>query len=134
MLQDSKAFSGFSVDDAERAKQFYGETLGLECKPVPGMEEYGLFYLHTSGNNPILVYPKPNHQPATFTILNFPVDDIEAAMEELKGKGVSFDRVDNIPGVEQDDKLIMRGKQQGMGADVAWFKDPAGNPIALMEQ
>jgi predicted enzyme related to lactoylglutathione lyase len=131
MFKDSKAFSGFSVDDSARAKQFYNEILGLEVTPVNGMEELHMYELHTAGNHPILMYPKSDHQPATFTILNFPVPDIDQAVAELTDKGVSFE---DIPGMEQDESLILRGKQAGMGPDIAWFKDPAGNTLSVIQE
>ena len=126
MLQDSKAFSGFSVDDGPRAKAFYGDTLGLEVSEEP---EHGLLFLHLPGDRDTLIYPKPDHSPATFTILNFPVEDIETAVEELTERGVRFER---YPGTEMetDEKGIFRGG----GPNIAWFKDPAGNILSLIEQ
>ena len=123
MFKDANAFSGFSVDDLERAKQFYGETLGLSVSKNPaGLE------LHLGGGASVFVYPKPNHEPATFTILNFPVEDIERAVDELTAAGVSFERYD---GLEQDDRGIARG---GGGPNIAWFKDPAGNILSVLEE
>src|SRR4051794_28336083 len=116
MLRDAKAFPGFSVDDLGRAKQFYEETLGLEVSEDPA----GLILLLGSGGR-VFVYPKSNHLPATFTILNFPVEDIERAVDELTAAGVRFERYDGIP---SDEKGISRG---GGGPNIAWFKDPAGN-------
>ena len=123
MLADSRAFSGFAVDDLERAREFYGDTLGLRTS-----EEHGLMTLHLAGDRPTLVYPKPDHLPATYTILNFPVDDIEAAVNQLAERGVSFERYD---GFDQDEKGIARG--QG-GPPIAWFTDPAGNVLSVLEQ
>ncbi len=120
MLQDSKAFSGFSVDDIPKAKVFYSETLGLQ------VSENGLLRLHLAGGCTVLVYPKPNHTPATFTILNFPVDDIEKAVDELTGRGVSFVR---YPEFEQDERGIFRGG----GPLIAWFTDPAGNVFSVLQ-
>ena len=124
MFENTKAFSGFSVDDVQRAREFYGETLGLK---VSEDEEYGLLFLHIAGDTDILVYPKPDHTPATFTILNFPVDDIEKAVDELIERGVRFARFDDS---EQDEKGIYRGG----GPLIAWFKDPAGNVLSVIQQ
>jgi len=123
MFENTKAFSGFSVDDIPRAKQFYAETLGLDLS-----EENGLLTLHIAGDRPTLVYPKPDHTPASFTILNFPVDDIEAAVDALAERGVSFER---YPGteIETDEKGIFRGE----GPLIAWFKDPAGNVLSVIQ-
>jgi catechol 2,3-dioxygenase-like lactoylglutathione lyase family enzyme len=122
MFANTKAFSGFAVDDVPRARKFYGETLGLKTS-----EEYGLMTLHLAGDRPTLVYPKPDHTPATYTILNFPVDDIEQAVDELAARGMRFERYD---GLEQDEKGISRGG----GPYIAWFKDPAGNVISVLQQ
>ena len=123
MFENTKAFSGFSVDDVQRAKEFYGETLGLKVS-----EEHGLLFLHIAGGRDTLVYPKPDHVPATFTILNFPVDDIEKAVDELSARGVRFER---YPGTEMetDEKGIFRGG----GPLIAWFKDPAGNVLSVLQ-
>jgi catechol 2,3-dioxygenase-like lactoylglutathione lyase family enzyme len=123
MLAQSKAFSGFAVDDLEKARDFYGETLGLEVELI---EEPGLLSIHLAGGRDTLVYPKPDFEPATYTILNFPVDDVGAAVDELTARGVSFERYD---GFEQDEKGIARGP----GPEIAWFKDPAGNILAVLE-
>lgn len=125
MFAKTKAFSGFSVDDRGRAKEFYGETLGLE---VSEGEMEMLLELHIEGGNDILVYEKPDHQAATFTVLNFPVDDIEKAVEGLAERGVSLER---YPGseMETDEKGIFRGG----GPLIAWFKDPAGNVLSVLE-
>ncbi len=125
MFQDTKAFSGFSVDDVQRAKAFYGETLGLR---VSEGEEHGLLVLHIAGDRDTLVYPKPDHTPATFTILNFPVDDIDNAVDELTGRGVRFERYVGTD-METDEKGIFRGG----GPYIAWFKDPAGNVLSVIE-
>ncbi|GAA3738793.1 putative enzyme related to lactoylglutathione lyase [Spinactinospora alkalitolerans] len=106
MFGDSRAFSGFSVDDPAAARRFYGETLGLKVSEVEGMEEYGLLTLHIAGGGDILVYPKPDHVPAAHTVLNFPVDDIDAAVDELGRRGVRLLRYD---GLDQDDKGVSRG-------------------------
>ena len=121
MFEHSKAFSGFSVDDTEVARKFYGDTLGLTVT-----EEHGMLDLHIAGGSHVLVYPKPNHVPAEFTILNFPVDDIDAAVDQLTEKGVTFERYE---GMEQDGKGVMRAE----GPPIAWFKDPAGNILSVLE-
>jgi catechol 2,3-dioxygenase-like lactoylglutathione lyase family enzyme len=123
MLAQSKAFSGFAVDDLEKARDFYGETLALEVELV---EEPALLNIHLAGGRDILVYPKADFEPATYTILNFPVDDVEAAVDDLASRGVAFERYD---GMEQDEKGIARGP----GPEIAWFKDPAGNILAVLE-
>ena len=127
MLKESKAFSGFSVNDIDKAKQFYEETLGLQ---VDKMEEMGgLLTIHINGNgNNILVYPKPNHEPATFTILNFPVTNIEETVKELKAKGVKFESYDSEYLKTDDDNINRSG-----GPKIAWFKDPAGNILSVLE-
>jgi catechol 2,3-dioxygenase-like lactoylglutathione lyase family enzyme len=122
MFKDTKAFSGFSVDDLEKAKQFYGETLGLEVS-----EENGLLGLQLAGGTRILIYPKDNHTPATFTILNFPVDDIEQAVDELRKAGVPFESYEGD--LKTDEKGIFRGG----GPLIAWFRDPAGNILSVLE-
>ena len=123
MFENTKAFSGFSVDDVPRAKAFYGETLGLKVS-----EENGLLTLQIAGDRGTLVYPKPNHEPATFTVLNFPVDDIEAAVDELTERGVRFERYEGSEN-ETDPKGIFRGG----GPLIAWFKDPAGNVLSVIQ-
>jgi catechol 2,3-dioxygenase-like lactoylglutathione lyase family enzyme len=122
MFATTKAFSGFSVDDLAAARQFYGETLGLRVS-----EDNGLLTLHIAGDRDTLVYPKPNHAPATFTILNFPVDDIDVAVDELTQRGVAFERYE---GMEQDEKGIDRS---GDGPPIAWFADPAGNICSVLQ-
>ena len=122
MLADSKAFSGFAVPDIDEARRFYGETLGLN---VELMEGPGLLTLHLAGDRPVMIYPKPDFEPATYTILNFPVDDVEAAVDELSARGVQFERYD---GFDQDEKGIARGNSP----DIAWFKDPAGNVLSVL--
>jgi catechol 2,3-dioxygenase-like lactoylglutathione lyase family enzyme len=123
MLKDSKAFSGFAVPDIEKAKEFYGQTLGLKVS-----ENHGLLTLHLAGGNNVLIYPKPNHVAATFTVLNFPVDDVDLAVDELKKRGVHFEIYD-MPEIKTDEKGIMRGK----GPTIAWFKDPAGNILSVLK-
>ena len=123
MFGNTKAFSGFAVDDLEKAKQFYSETLGLEVT-----EENDLLTLHIAGDRPVLVYPKPNHTPASFTILNFPVDDIEPVVDQLAARGVVFERYEGTP-IATDEKGIFRGG----GPLIAWFTDPAGNVLSVVE-
>jgi len=123
MFRHTKAFSGFSVGDIPRAKDFYAVTLGLEIT-----EAHGLLELHIEGGSKILVYPKPNHVPATFTILNFPVDDVEKAVDELVRRGVRFE-IYNEGNLKTDDRGILRGA----GPTIAWFKDPAGNILSVLE-
>ena len=126
MFKDVEAFSGFSVNDIPKAKEFYGDTLGLDVA-----EFSGLLQLKLGGGGSVMVYPKDNHEPATFTILNFPVDDIDRTVDDLKSKGVAFERYE---GFDQDDKDIARGIATGQGPDIAWFKDPAGNILAVLQQ
>jgi catechol 2,3-dioxygenase-like lactoylglutathione lyase family enzyme len=122
MFENTKAFSGFAVDDVGKAREFYGDTLGLKTS-----EENGLLTLHIAGDRPTLLYPKPDHTPADYTILNFPVDDIDEAVDELAARGVSFERYESF---DQDDKGVWRGG----GPNIAWFKDPAGNVLSVLEQ
>jgi len=123
MLKESKAFTGFSVDDIQKAKEFYGRKLGLEVS-----ESHGLLTLHLAGGTKVLIYPKPSHTPATFTILNFPVDDIEEAVDRLTRIGARFERHEGD--LETDEKGIFRGG----GPLIAWFKDPAGNILSVLEE
>jgi len=123
MLKESKAFSGFSVDDIAGAKEFYGRTLGLDAS-----ESNGLLHLHLAGGVNVLIYPKPNHTPATFTILNFPVENIESAVDDLTKRGVRFERY------EGDIKTDEKGIHRGDGPNIAWFKDPAGNILSVLEE
>ena len=122
MFGTTKAFSGFAVDDVEAAKRFYGQALGLQVS-----EENGLLTLHIEGDRDVLVYPKPDHTPASFTILNFPVDDIDRAVDQLVERGVELLRYD---GFDQDEKGIARGMG---GPKIAWFTDPAGNILSVLE-
>jgi catechol 2,3-dioxygenase-like lactoylglutathione lyase family enzyme len=122
MFADTEAFSGFSVSDIDEARKFYTETLGL-----PVTEHNGLLTLHLAGGRNTLVYPKADHTPATYTILNFQVDDIDAAVDELASRGVSFERYE---GQEQDAKGIHRGG----GPLIAWFTDPAGNIMSVLQE
>jgi catechol 2,3-dioxygenase-like lactoylglutathione lyase family enzyme len=124
MLKDSKAFSGFSVDNIEKARDFYENTLGLEVGETMGMLD-----LRVGSGASVLVYPKDNHQAATFTVLNFPVDDVDAAVDELTKRGVTFEKYD-YPDLKTDEKGIARGDQ---GPTIAWFKDPAGNIMSVLD-
>ena len=124
MLRDSKAFSGFSANDIPKAKEFYGRTLGLEVS-----ESNGLLTLHLAGGNNVLIYPKPNHTPAAFTVLNFPVANVDQTVDELTKRGVRFEIYD-LPNIKTDKKGIMRGN----GPTIAWFKDPAGNILSVIER
>jgi len=124
MFTNTKAFSGFSVDDLRKAKKFYSETLGLNVSESPaGLE------LHIAGGSTIFVYPKPNHTPATFTILNFPVENIEEAVSRLKQRRVHFEHY-NEADLKTDEKGVFRGP----GPNIAWFKDPAGNILSVLEE
>jgi catechol 2,3-dioxygenase-like lactoylglutathione lyase family enzyme len=122
MFEHTKAFSGFSADDIAKASQFYGETLGVRVS-----EENGMLWLHLAGDRDTLIYPKENHTPATYTVLNFEVDDVDKAVDELTARGVRFERYE---GAEQDEKGINRGG----GPAIAWFKDPAGNILSVIQE
>ena len=129
MFKNSKAFSGFSVDDTQEAKEFYGETLGLEVSE----EEMDTLTLHIAGGAKIIAYPKGvDHTPASFTILNFLVDDIDKAVNELTAKGIKFEQYDNSD-MKTDEKGVYRGADMGQGPNIAWFKDPAGNILSVIE-
>jgi catechol 2,3-dioxygenase-like lactoylglutathione lyase family enzyme len=122
MFSDSKAFSGFAVPDVDAAEAFYGETLGIRVT-----KDHGILTLHLDGGaRPTIVYPKPDHVPASYTILNFPVDDVGAAVRQLAERGVAVERYDGMP---QDDDGVMRGH----GPDIAWFTDPAGNVLSVIK-
>jgi catechol 2,3-dioxygenase-like lactoylglutathione lyase family enzyme len=124
MIGNGKPFSSFSVNDLQKAKKFYSETLGLEVSESPrGLE------LRMSGGGKVFVYPKPDHNPATFTVLNFPVDDVEQTVDELTGLGVRFEHY-SLPNLKTDKKGISRG---GGGPEIAWFKDPAGNILSVLQ-
>ena len=124
MLKDSKAFSGFSAGDIQTAKKFYSETLGLDVT-----ESHGVVTLRLAGGHKVLIYPKPNHVPATFTVLNFPVKDVDLAVDELTKRGVRFEMYD-LRNLKTDKNGIMRGN----GPTIAWFKDPAGNILSVIEE
>jgi catechol 2,3-dioxygenase-like lactoylglutathione lyase family enzyme len=125
MFANTKAYSGFAVDDIEKAQEFYSGTLGLKTSMLD--EENGLLVLHLAGDRDTLIYRKPDYAPATYTILNFPVDDVEQAVDELEARGVQFERYD---GFEQDEKGISRGQ----GPAIAWFTDPAGNILSVLKE
>jgi len=124
MFKDTKAFSGYSADDVQRAKKFYGETLGLRVE-----EARGMLTLHLAGGSKVVIYPKPNHTPATFTVLNFPVKDVEKAVDELTKRGVRFE-VYTVAPLKTDPRGIFRSE----GPPIAWFKDPAGNILSVIEE
>lgn len=127
MFNPKAAFSGFSVNDLAKTKEFYSKTLGLKVEEQDGM---GLL-LHLPGGGQVFVYEKPNHEPATFTILNFQVDNIDAAVAELKKRGIKFEHYDADPKTDAND--IARGLAAGQGPDIAWFKDPAGNFLSVIQ-
>lgn len=127
MLTALSAFSGLSVDDIEKAKEFYVNTLALKLRD----DTMGL-QLELPGGGQLFIYQKANHTPATFTVLNFVVEDIDATVDHLVGHGISFERYEGMPGT-QDEKGILRGKAVQQGPDIAWFKDPAGNILAVLE-
>lgn len=124
MLEQSKAFSGFSVNDVPKAKEFYGKTLGLKVS-----EDHGMLTLHLKSGAEVLVYPKPNHTPASFTILNFPVEDVDKTVDDLASRGVKFEHYD-AGEIKTDAKGVMRNN----GPTIAWFKDPAGNVLSVLDQ
>jgi catechol 2,3-dioxygenase-like lactoylglutathione lyase family enzyme len=126
VFEPKAVFSGFSVDDIEKAKEFYTKTLGLTLKNG----EMGLTF-SLPGGGELFIYTKPDHTPANYTALNFVVDDIDAAVDELTKRGVAFEHYDNMP-MQQDEKGIARGLAANMGPDIAWFKDPAGNVLAVL--
>ncbi|MFI5163394.1 MAG: VOC family protein [Sphingobacteriales bacterium] len=129
MINSTKAFSSFSVDNIEKAREFYQNTLGLTVNKVP-MGEDGLLEIQIAGGAKVMVYPKPNHVPATFTVLNFPVDDLEKTVDELISKGVKFEHYD-MGDFKTNEKGILYGN--GHGPDIAWFTDPAGNIISVLK-
>jgi predicted enzyme related to lactoylglutathione lyase len=125
MLKANKAFSSFSVNDIQKAKDFYSQTLGVK---VSHEDEHDLLRLHVGNDAPVMVYPKPNHSAASFTVLNFEVDDVDKAVDELTQRGVRFEKY-NQPNLKTDERGIMRGD----GPVIAWFKDPAGNILSVVE-
>jgi catechol 2,3-dioxygenase-like lactoylglutathione lyase family enzyme len=124
ILKDSRIFSTFAVPDADKARQFYGETLGLDVRDG---QMPGIFEIHQGGEAPVVVYPKPDHKPAVFTVLNFVVGDVERTVDELSGAGVKFEHYDT-DGMKTNEKGIVRGQ----GPDIAWFKDPFGNILSII--
>lgn len=132
MFRDVEAFSGYSINDPKAARAFYGDILGLDVRGVDGMDDFGALELHIKNSAPILLYPKPDHQPATYTVLNFPVDDIDAVVDGLKDWGVEPLRYDGGV-VPQDEKGIARGLESDQGPDIAWIADPAGNVLAILQ-
>lgn len=124
MFKNTKAFCGFSADDLQKAKTFYGDTLGIDVYE----NDMGILELHVAGGNKVIIYPKPDHVPATFTILNFPVDNIDHAVDELTAKGISFEQYGG--NIKTDKKGIFRSDK---GPSIAWFKDPAGNILSVLE-
>ncbi len=124
MFANTKAFSGFSVDDIEATKNFYQDVLGLKVEEMTG----GILMLHLASGGNVLLYSKDDHQPASFTVLNFPVDSIDKAVSDLKTRGVVFEKYEYT-----DDDSIMRGLANNMGPDIAWFKDPAGNILSVLQ-
>jgi catechol 2,3-dioxygenase-like lactoylglutathione lyase family enzyme len=125
MFGQSPAFSGFSVNDIDAAQKFYGETLGLDVS----QNDMGILDIRLATGGLVILYPKDNHEPATYTVLNFPVDDIDAAVDALVAAGVRFEKYE---GAHQDEKGISRGKAANMGPDIAWFTDPAGNILSVL--
>lgn len=123
MFREARAYSGFAVDDVEAAKAFYGQTLGLDVR-----ESHDQLELHLAGGTKVLIYPKDDHDPASFTILNFPVDDVDAAVAALTAAGVQMARYDDL-GPTTDEKGIFHGD----GPTIAWFKDPAGNVLSILQ-
>jgi len=130
MLTDKKAFSSFSVNDLDKAKEFYQDTLGLNVRKIEMGGGFSVLELDVTGGAKVLVYPKPNHAPATFTVLNFPVEDLEKTVDELTAKGIKFEQYDTDD-MKTDAKGIVRSK--GIGPDIAWFPDPAGNIISVLK-
>jgi catechol 2,3-dioxygenase-like lactoylglutathione lyase family enzyme len=128
MLQDAPTFSGFSVDDQAKAKEFYSDVLGIRVQD----DEMGL-RIKTANGNDVFVYAKPDHAPANFTVLNFEVKNIDEAVDGLKNKGVKFEQYGDMGGYQQDEKGILRGLNANMGPDIAWFKDPAGNILSVLQ-
>lgn len=126
MFKDTHAFSSFSVDDIQKAKEFYGQTLGMKVSE----DEEGLA-IQIAGGGSVFIYPKPDHQSATFTVLNFPVNNIEEAVDKLAGLGVAFESYEGE--MKTDEKGIFRGASRGQGPNIAWFKDPAANILSLIE-
>lgn len=125
MLTYNKSFSGFSTNDISAAKEFYNQTLGINAT-----EENGMLTLHLENEKTVLIYPKSDHVPATYTVLNFIVNDLDAVMEEMKGKGIVFEQYENLT----DENGVARGIARHQGPDIAWFKDPAGNILSVLKE
>jgi predicted enzyme related to lactoylglutathione lyase len=128
IFKDSPAFSSFSVDDLDGAKQFYSKILGIDLDEDGKM---GILTLNLTGGGKVFIYPKKDHQPATFTVLNFPVDNIDEAVKRLRENGIKFESYDGE--IKTDENGIARGSESGHGPDIAWFKDPAGNILSVLE-
>lgn len=128
MLKKSKAFSGFSADNSQKIKEFYGNTLGLDVRDG----SMGILELHLEGNNPLIIYPKPNHVPATFTVLNFPVENIVETVDALTAKGVTF--LSYTGELQTNEKGICNADGKQPGPKIAWFEDPAGNILSILEE
>lgn len=126
MFEGSEAFSGFSTDNIDKTEVFYRDILGLDVT----RENMGMLTLHLASGGTVVIYPKDDHEPATYTVLNFPVDDIDTAVEKLTALGVEIERYDEI---DTDEKGVARGIASAQGPDVAWFKDPSGNVLAVMQ-
>ena len=129
MIGQSRAFSGMGARDIRKAHRFYSETLGVETVWLD--EEEGLMSLKHAEGRETLMYAKPDHQPANNTVLNFPVDDIDVVVDQLAARGVEFEHYDEFP---TDEKGIMRGRESGQGPDIAWFTDPAGNILSVLQE
>lgn len=131
MFRPLSSFSGFSVNDIQQAKAFYTDVLGLEVKSTAMGEGVEILILHVPGEGKVVVYPKDDHIPATFTVLNFVVEHIDEALEDLKSKGVTFEKYESMT---QDEKGVLRGLSHNMGPDIAWFKDPSGNILSILQE
>ena len=128
MFQDAKAYSGFSTNDIPKTKDFYGRVLGLEVS-----EDYGMLRIRLGSGATVIVYPKADHTPASYTMLNFPVQDVDAAVRDLVSQGVVMEQYNNKD-MPQDANGVLRGIKVGMGPDIAWFKDPAGNILSVLQE
>jgi predicted enzyme related to lactoylglutathione lyase len=126
MFKNTNAFSGFSVNDLQKAKEFYNDKLEIDVSE----NAMGILTLHFKNGNKVIIYPKPNHEPATFTVLNFPVADVEQTVDELINRGITFEQYDEP--IKTNEKGILKG--DGRGPDIAWFKDPAGNILSILQQ
>ena len=131
MFSQATIYSSYSIDDAEKARDFYGNTLGLNVSLIPGMEDSGMFDLNLAGGSRVLLYQRPSHEPAAYTVLNVVVSNIDTAIDDLVSKGVQILRYE---GFNQDDKGVMRGLSVNQGPDIAWFTDPAGNIISVQQE